>query len=95
MKGLWNCLCKAALTVIFISLYLSCQIGGHVGSGPLPCGESPQHPPPPLTSLASSPGALRTAFRDLSHRFPSRWKLISWLGASLTLQLMETTSELL
>ena len=56
---------------------------------------------PPLERLPSTrllqpgPGALLTAFKDLNHRFPSRWKLISWLGASLTLQLMETTSELL
>lgn len=95
MKGLWNCLCKAALTVILINLYLSCRIRGLVRSGTLPWRETPQHPPPALSSLEWSPGALLTAFRDLNHRCPSRWKLISWLGASLTLQLMEMTSEVL
>lgn len=39
-------------------------------------------------------GAL-TAFRDFIHRFPRRCRFSSWLGANLTWQSMETTSELL
>lgn len=92
MNGLWNCLCKAAWTVILISLYLSCVIRGLVRRDwPLPWRDSLA----PTHLFQPGPGALLTAFKDLNHRFPSRWKLISWLGFSLTLQLMETTSELL
>lgn len=47
-----------------------------------------------LKSHVSALGGL-TAFRDFIHRLPCKCKFISSLGANFTLQLMETTSELL
>lgn len=55
MKGLWNCLCKAALIVIFTDLYLSCTTRAFFrGSSGSPCSlsgsprwETPPQPPPP------------------------------------------------
>lgn len=69
---------QSAWTVILISLYLSCVIRALSGLALL------ERLPSPHLLQPGSGSSTYCFLKDLNHRFPRRWKLISWLGASLT-----------